>query len=291
MTDIQLARIMDTMAEGVFVLDSRCHVTLWNCAMEEMTGWSRDAVLGKPCPDLICVANASSANIPPLDCALLKHSDGKLAVSRVECRAQTRAGDTIPVLKNARVLLDHAERAVGVVVTLTDLRPLRQLEQDLAVMRHDATPVRGLGRLVGSSHAMQQMYSRISPAADSDITVLIEGETGTGKELVAEAIHGLSARSGKPLVKVNCSALSENLLESELFGHAKGAFTGAVKDKVGRIGLAEGGTLFLDEIGDISPLIQLKLLRVLQENEYERVGESVTRKADLRFIAATHRNL
>ncbi|MFA7173864.1 MAG: PAS domain-containing protein, partial [Kiritimatiellia bacterium] len=195
MTDIKLARIMDTMAEGVFVLDDLCRVTLWNRAMEGMTGWSTAEMLGQPCTDLICTAAdaASDADMPEMDCALLKHSDGKLAVSRVECRAQTRLGDTIPVLKNACVLLDHAERAVGVVVTLTDLRPLRQLEQDLAVMRHDATPVRGLGRLVGSSHAMQQMYSRISPAADSDITVLIEGETGTGKELIAEAIHGFSA--------------------------------------------------------------------------------------------------
>lgn len=294
MNDSQLLRVMDTMAEGVFVLDASCCVTLWNHAMEELSGWSRAEVMGKPCPDLICIVSDTDPGdvIPELDCALLKHSDGKLAVSRVECRVKTRAGDTIPVLKNARVLLDDDnDDAVEVVVTLTDLRPLRRLEEDLAVMRKDAMPVRGVGRLVGSSHAMQEVYSRISPAADSDTTVLIEGETGTGKELVAEAIHRLSGRSENPLVKVNCSALSENLLESELFGHVKGAFTGAVKDKIGRIELAEGGTLFLDEIGDISSLIQLKLLRVLQENEYERVGESVTRKADVRFIAATHRNL
>jgi transcriptional regulator with GAF, ATPase, and Fis domain len=120
---------------------------------------------------------------------------------------------------------------------------------------------------------------------------LVEGETGTGKELVADAVHTLSKRHGGRLVKVNCSALSENLLESELFGHVKGAFTGAVKDKPGRIELAEGGTLFLDEIGDISPLIQLKLLRVLQEHEYERVGDVRVRKANVRFIGATNRNL
>lgn len=293
MNKLQLARIMDTMAEGVFVLDDRCRITLWNCAMEELTGWNREAVIGEPCPDLIRTAAStnSRAETPEMDCALLKHSDGKLAVSRVECAVRTRDGDAIPVLKNARVLLDNAESAVGVVVTLTDIRPLRQLEQDLAVMCHDATPVRGMGRLVGGSHAMREVYSRIVPAADSEITVLIEGETGTGKELVAEAIHRLSSRGEKPLVKVNCSALSENLLESELFGHVKGAFTGAVKEKIGRIGLAEGGTLFLDEIGDVSPLIQLKLLRLLQESEYERVGDAVTRKADVRFIAATHRNL
>jgi DNA-binding NtrC family response regulator len=144
---------------------------------------------------------------------------------------------------------------------------------------------------VGTDPVMQAVYHRIRLAAQSEVTVLISGETGTGKELVAEALHTLSARRDKPLVRVNCSALSENLLESELFGHVKGAFTGAVKDTPGRIEMAEGGTLFLDEIGDISPLIQLKLLRVLQEHEYERVGDSVTRKANVRFIAATHRNL
>ncbi len=285
---------MDTMAEGVFVLDATCSISLWNRAMTDMTGWRADAMIGKSCTDLICSVNAGAdANgmKPTLDCALLKHVDGKLAVSQVECKVRTSTDETVPVLKNARVLLDDNETPTGVVVTLTDLRPLRRLEEDLAIMRHEAMPVRGLGRLVGGSTPMQNVYDRITPAGDSEVTVLIEGETGTGKELAAEAIHAMSARKDKPLVKVNCSALSENLLESELFGHVKGAFTGAVKDKVGRIEMAEGGTLFLDEIGDVSPLIQLKLLRVLQEHEYERVGESTPRKADVRFIAATHRDL
>jgi two-component system, NtrC family, response regulator HydG len=280
---------MDTMAEGVFILDASCCIMLWNRAMAEMTGWRATEMEGKPCSELLCTAGGNQP--PELDCALLRHVDGKEAVHRLECMLQARDGDTIPVVKNARILTDEAEQPIGVVVTLTDLRPLRRLEEDLAVMRHEAAPTHGMGRLVGKSHAMQRVYDRICPAGDSDVTVLIEGETGTGKELAAEAIHAMGARKEKPLVKVNCSALSENLLESELFGHVKGAFTGAIKDKVGRIEMAEGGTLFLDEIGDISPLIQLKLLRVLQEHEYERVGESTPRKADVRFVAATHRNL
>lgn len=293
MNNIPLARVMDTMAEGVFVLDASCLIILWNQAMTEMTGWGEDEMIGNTCTELVCPNDGQTQGAAEMqsDCALLKHVDGKNAVSQREGMLRTKDGRSIPVLKNGRILFDDKNVPTGVVVTLTDLRPLRKLEQDIAVMRHDSMPIHGIGRLVGGSSRMLDVYERIRLAGDSTVTVLIEGETGTGKELAAEAVHTMSSRRDKPLVKVNCSALSENLLESELFGHVKGAFTGAIKDKVGRIEMAEGGTLFLDEIGDISPLIQLKLLRVLQEHEYERVGESTPRKVDVRFIAATHRNL
>ncbi len=145
--------------------------------------------------------------------------------------------------------------------------------------------------IIGNSHAMREIYLKIHQVASSDTTVLIRGESGTGKELVASAIHYSSRRSQKPMVKINCAALSEGLLESELFGHEKGAFTGALFARNGRIEEAEGGTLFLDEIGDFSPAIQVKLLRVLQEREYERVGSNKTVKADVRVIAATNQDL
>jgi Nif-specific regulatory protein len=145
--------------------------------------------------------------------------------------------------------------------------------------------------IIGNSHAMREIYLKIHQVASSDTTVLIRGESGTGKELVASAIHYSSRRSQKPMVKINCAALSEGLLESELFGHEKGAFTGALFARNGRIEEAEGGTLFLDEIGDFSPAIQVKLLRVLQEREYERVGSNKTMKADVRVIAATNQDL
>ncbi len=177
--DISLERVMDTMAEGLFVLDAACCITLWNVAMRKMTGWRAGEMIGKPCSDLICSPAAgtdASGMKPDLDCALLQHVDGKLAVSQVECMVQTSTDETIPVLKNARVLLDDNETATGVVVTLTDLRPMRRLEQDLAVMRHEAMPVRGLGRLVGGSNPMQNVYARIAPAGDSEVTVLIEGD-------------------------------------------------------------------------------------------------------------------
>lgn len=145
--------------------------------------------------------------------------------------------------------------------------------------------------ILGNSHSMRQVYQYIQLVAQADTTVLIRGESGTGKELVASAIHYSSKRAKLPLVKVNCAALSESLIESELFGHERGAFTGAIRDRVGRIAEAEGGTLFLDEIGDFSPAVQVKLLRLIQERQYERVGSNVMQRANVRFIAATNRDL
>ena len=145
--------------------------------------------------------------------------------------------------------------------------------------------------IIGKSQAMQDVYTAIKAAADSDATIIIQGESGTGKELVAGAIHFNSMRKDMPLITVNCSALSESLLESELFGHAKGAYTGALRDRIGRFEESAGGTLFLDEIGELSPYIQVKILRVLQEREIERVGESKKRKIDIRIITATHQNI
>lgn len=145
--------------------------------------------------------------------------------------------------------------------------------------------------LVGLSPAMQRIYHLLEDLAPTDTTVLVTGESGTGKELVAEALHNAGPRATGPLIKVNCAALPETLLESELFGHVRGAFTGALRDRVGRFQLAHGGTIFLDEIGDLSPQVQLRLLRVLQEREFERVGDTRTTRVDVRVIAATHRNL
>jgi Nif-specific regulatory protein len=147
------------------------------------------------------------------------------------------------------------------------------------------------GNLTGNSHAMHEVYRRIHQVAESDTTVLIRGESGTGKELVASAIHYGSKRANGPFVKVNCAALSESLLESELFGHERGAFTGAVQHRIGRVEEAQGGTLFLDEIGDFSPSLQVKLLRALQEKEFQRVGSNETISADIRILAATNRDL
>ncbi len=286
--NISLGQVVDTMAEGVFVVDaSRC-IVLWNKAMELLTGYSDSEALGKDCSFLQCDGLRASDG-GPRNCPLQDQSEA--GAGQRECLLRGRHGEQIPVLKNACLLKDADDQTVGLVETITDLRPLKYLEQQVAELDHASVPVRRMGRLVGRSHRMQTVYERIHLAANSQATVLILGETGTGKELTAEAIHFASTRKHGPFVKVNCSALSENLLESELFGHVKGAFTGAIKDKIGRFGAADTGTILLDEIGDISPLIQLKLLRVLQEREIEPVGSSETRKVDVRIIAATNKDM
>ena len=288
LANISLGQVVDTMGEGVFVVDnSRC-IVLWNKAMEVLTGYSDSEALGKDCRFLQCEGTNESVDSSQ-SCPLSEQNDD--GVGRRECLLRGRDGVQIPVLKNACVLRDLDNQVIGLVETITDLRPLKYLEQQIAEVDHASVPIRRMGRLVGKSHRMQMVYERIHLAANSQATVLILGETGTGKELAAEAIHFASGRKHGPFVKVNCSALSENLLESELFGHVKGAFTGAINNKVGRFEAADKGTILLDEIGDISPLIQLKLLRVLQEREVEPVGSSETRKVDVRILAATNKDI
>lgn len=282
--------IIDTVPDGLMVLDQGCRIQRWNRAMETLTGYPEEEIAGKPCTVLDFRHSETGERLNVERQCFLSGRENDPGRREMECTLLNRDGESVPVRKVTRVIRNSDGRAVGLLDILTDLRPLRKLEleiQELKKPSHDPAP----GRLIGRSATMREVYERTRLAGNSDVNVLIEGETGTGKELIAEAIHEASHRREKPLVRINCSALSENLLESELFGHVRGSFTGAVNDKIGRIETAEGGTLFLDEICDVSPMIQLKLLRVLQEHEYERVGESVTRKADIRIIAATHRNL
>jgi transcriptional regulator with PAS, ATPase and Fis domain len=185
---------------------------------------------------------------------------------------------------NSSPLLDGGGKFVGAVLVIRDITRLTHLEEELKQRYH-------YQNLVGKSEVMQKIYDSLKILTNLGTTVLITGESGTGKEMAAKALHYAGARASGPFVTVNCSALAENLLESELFGHVKGAFTGADRDKVGRFESADGGTLLLDEVGNISQLIQLKLLRVLQEKEFERVGESNPRKVDVRVIASTNRDL
>jgi PAS domain S-box-containing protein len=203
-------------------------------------------------------------------------------IRRMECRHRERPRQVVSL--STAPLVDGNGTFFGAVMVVRDETRLSTLERSLNKRCR-------FHRMYGASEKMQELYCLLEDLADIPSTVLITGESGTGKELVAEALHKSGCRSGKPLVNVNCAALSDTLLESELFGHVKGAFTGAVKDRVGRFQKADGGTIFLDEIGDISPKMQLRLLRVLQEREVERIGDSTPVKVDIRVVAATNRDL
>ncbi len=270
--------VLDSMSDGVLVCDEAMRVTKFNAAAEQITGWSRSDAVGAPCPEIFhgylcghgCIVEQAAAGI-----------DG---VRDQEVMIKGRDGQGRLIVLNTSTVRAPDGSSLGVVAVFRDIT-------ELARLRNEVRGRAGFPKLVGRSPAMRALHEQIEDVAASEATVLLLGETGVGKELVAEAIHATGRRASGPLVKVNCSALSEGLLESELFGHVRGAFTGAVRDKVGRFELAGGGTILLDEIGELSPNLQVKLLRVLQEKEIERVGEARVIPIDCRVIAATNRDL
>lgn len=284
---LELAAILDTMADGLFVIDPDHRIVRWNRGMERLTGYTLGEVAGRPCALLRPKDYGANRPHAVLDCDLFAEG----AIDKVETTVLTRPGASVPVLANARVIRDPGGDPVGAVVTLTDISSLKALEGEVEALRRTVEGRAEFHDLVGKSAAMRAVFDLIELAAATPSTVLITGETGTGKELAARAIHFQSERRDGPLVRVNCAALSESLLESELFGHVRGAFTGAIRDHAGRFEKADGGTIFLDEIGDLPPMVQVKLLRVLQEREFERVGDTAVRRVDVRVIAATHRDL
>jgi PAS domain S-box-containing protein len=270
--------ILDSLAEGVFTVDSEWRISYFNSAAERITGVPRSEAIGGRCCDVFHASICESV------CAL-RHTleTGEPVVNRAAVIIDTR-GRKIPISISTVVLRDDRGRPVGGVETFRDLSQVEQLRKELAGRY-------SLGDIIGRSPAMRDLFGVLPAIAASDSTVVIHGASGTGKELFARAIHELSPRREKPFVAINCGALPDTLLESELFGHKAGAFTDARTDKPGRFAIAEGGTILLDEIGDISPAMQMRLLRVLQEHLYEPLGgvESVT--ADVRIVAATHRDL
>ena len=280
--------LLDSMADGVFALNGAGKITTWNASMERITGYRADEALGKSCALLsfdLCLNKKCPSGVG--ECGIYE----KGSVDSKECALRHKEGHDVPVLKSARLVKDEKDQVIGIVETVTDLSDIKKARKEVEEISRRLGEIHKLDNIIGKSRAMQQVFHAIKAAATSEATILIQGESGTGKELVAGAIHYNSDRSGHPLITVNCSALPESLLESELFGHAKGSFTGAIRDRAGRFEEAAGGSIFLDEIGEISPYIQVKLLRVLQEREIERVGESQLRKIDIRVITATNKDL
>ena len=283
-----LSRIIDSMADGVFTMDSEGHISSWNPSMERISGYTAEEALGKSCAILHC-SRCFGENCPAdiQKCRIFEQDH----VEAKECQLRHKEGYDVPVIKNASVVKDEKGKVLGVVETVTDVTDLNLARQRAEQAALRLGEIHRLDNIIGKSQAMRDVFTAIKAAADSNSTIIIQGESGTGKELVAGAIHFNSMRKDKPLVTVNCSALAESLLESELFGHAKGAYTGALRDRIGRFEETAGGTIFLDEIGELSSFIQVKLLRVLQEREIERVGESKRRKIDIRVITATHQDI
>jgi PAS domain S-box-containing protein len=284
-----LADIVDNMAIGVFTVDAEGRFVAWSDGAERITGYPAAEAVGRPCNILEgpnCKGFATIAE-------LLKQTPTQLpCICSQECKLLARDGRELFIHGSVRLITNSQGQPVGAVGTFVDMTASVIANQKYSLPQgQTAVDDASYHHLIGKSPAMQEVFRRLKLAADSDVTVLITGESGTGKELAAAAIHAHSARRNKPLLAINCAAIPESLLESELFGHLKGAFTSATADKLGMFEAAHGGTLLLDEIGEVSPALQVKLLRVLQEREIRRVGDHRTRKVDVRLIAATNQNL
>ena len=280
--------IVDTMQDGLMVLDPVGNILAVNPAAEKLTGYSAEELIGSNCRTLNCTG-----------CDIYGRGEGKQwcslfvsgEVRAKKCLISDKNRHAVHVVKNASVLKDSEGRLLGAVETFTDISEIVRQKQEIDSLRKSCRLEEGHHGLLGESQPMQYLFELIENVAQTDAPVLIQGQSGTGKELVARAIHEESPRSVKPYIKVNCAALNENLLESELFGHEKGAYTGADRTRIGRFEAAHEGTIFLDEIGDIPLSTQVKLLRVLEEKEIERVGDHKPISVDVRIVSATNKDL
>ncbi|MCU0572448.1 MAG: sigma 54-interacting transcriptional regulator [Syntrophobacteraceae bacterium] len=280
--------VVSTIRDGIMIIDTGGSIVSVNNALELITGYSRDELIGQKCSILNCsIFNMARENSGDHWCLLFK--TGMLNLRR--CTIMRKEGTYVHVLKNATPLHDGRGNVIGAVETVTDVTELVEKDRQLAAYRRELRHENSFQGLIGISARMQKVFDLIENAAGSDAPVIILGESGTGKELVARAIHHLGERKSGPYVKVNCACLTESLLESELFGHVKGAYTGAYKSREGRFEMARGGDIFLDEIGDLPLSTQVKLLRVLEEKVIERVGDNAPIAVDVRIISATNRDL
>lgn len=300
--------ILTSIGEGVYGLDKNGLTTFVNPAAERMTGWLEEDLIGKIVHEFHHHSHEDGRHYPVHTCPV--YQTVKDGVQReVDNEVFWRKdGSQFPV-EYIATAIEHEGEIVGAVIVFKDiserkrserelksaLRQVEELKEQLQAenryLMDEIQSQHNYAKMIGQGPALDQIHTQIEHVAPTDSSVLIQGESGTGKELIARSIHGASRRRDRPLVKVNCGAIAPNLVESELFGHEKGAFTGAVKQRIGRFELADGGTIFLDEVGELPLDIQVKLLRVLQEGEFERLGSSETLHVDVRVIAATNRNM
>ncbi len=270
--------ILNSIADGVFTVDQNWRITSFNRSAQEITGVTREEAMGQLCKDVL------KADICEKSCCLRTTMKTGAPIINKKVHIIDAAGRRIPISISTALLRDKDGAQLGAVETFRDISVEEGLRKAIKAKYSFAD-------IISKNHKMLQLFDILPDISVSQSTVLIEGESGTGKELFARAIHNLSPRKKQPFIAVNCSALPDALLESELFGYKAGAFTDAKKDKPGRFRLAENGTLFLDEIGDITPAMQAKLLRVLQEKTYEPLGATESLKHNVRMISATNKNL
>jgi two-component system, NtrC family, response regulator HydG len=280
--------VIDIIHDGVMMVDPRGTIVSVNRAFAEMTGYKPDELIGRNCSVLNCsICERIYDSTHQHFCLLFRNN----MVSMRQCHLKRKDGSLVYAMKNASVLRDDHGNTVGAVETLADITDLLEKESQIEAFRNDLQAEDTFHGMSGSSAIMRHTFDLLANVATSDAPAFIFGESGTGKELAARAIHLHSSRSNGPYIQVNCAALNESVLESELFGHVKGAFTGAYQNRQGRFEAAQGGDIFLDEIGELPHSIQVKLLRVLEEMVIERVGDNRPIPVDVRIITATNRNL
>ena len=300
--------ILEAAGEGIYGVDADGMTTFMNPAAERILGWQAEELLGKNIHHSIHYRHVDGSHYHVGECPIYSAFREGNATSVEDDVFWSKDGLPIDVEYTSTPIKDNGE-VVGAVVIFRDVTEKKQaqkklldalnevehlktrLEMENAYLQEELSSEFNHHQMVGRSHAILSVLQKIELVAPSDATVLISGESGTGKELIARAIHDLSQRSQRSLIRVNCAAIPSELFESEFFGHIRGAFTGATSDRPGRFELADGGTLFLDEVGEIPLALQGKLLRVIQEQQYERIGEATTRHVDVRIIAATNRDL
>jgi PAS domain S-box-containing protein len=280
--------VVDTIKDGIMIVDKYGTIISVNKGVEKISGYTRDELIGSRCSILNCnICKAALTTDGDHWCILFK--TGQLNMRR--CAIMKKDNTRVHILKNASLLYDRKGNLMGAVETVTDITELVEKDSQIEAYRRELRSEDGFHGILGASAPMQRVFNLIANAARSDAPVIIFGESGVGKELVAKAIHTVGNNNTQPYIKVNCAALNESLLESELFGHVKGAFTGAHKTRVGRFEAARGGDIFLDEIGDLPLATQVKLLRVLEDKVIERVGDNKPIHTNVRIISATNRDL